>query len=69
VAGDLTNTERRSAEIALVECCEEIMARENGAWRAEWLSEERGRAAVEAFAKAQGSAKGGAGKHDQGAEE
>lgn len=41
--------EQRAAESALVERCEEIMAQENGAWQAEWLSEEKAHEALAAF--------------------
>lgn len=54
----LTEAERRAAEIQLVERCEEIMARENGAWRAEWLSEEKAQEAFEALGKVEEAARG-----------
>lgn len=54
--GALDAEERRAAEVALVETCEELMARENGAWRAEWLSEEKLQEAGAALARAQQAA-------------
>ena len=48
----------RAAETRLVENCEEIMARENGAWRAEWLSEEKVQEAAAAVNAVQGAVGG-----------
>lgn len=45
----LTEEERRTAQYQLVERCEEIMARENGAWRVEWLCNERAQQTMEEF--------------------
>jgi conflict system pore-forming effector with SLATT domain/uncharacterized protein DUF4231 len=48
---------RQRAEAMLVERCEEIMARENDAWRAEWLSEEKAKAALEGLERVQVAAR------------
>jgi hypothetical protein len=62
----LSEAQLRGAEVALVERCEEIMARENGAWRAEWLSEEQAEQATAALRKAHEEARAVAGPAGEG---
>lgn len=45
----LPDLERARATAGLVDACETIMARENDSWRAEWLSEEKIAAALDAI--------------------
>jgi hypothetical protein len=56
----MSKDELRAAEIRLIENCEEVMARENGAWRAEWLSEEKADEHMAALKRVEDSARGAA---------
>ena len=66
VRAGLSDEERRAAVVGLVERCEEMMARENGAWRAEWLSEEKAQEALRALGHFEDAARGAAGRGEMG---